>query len=106
MDKNLSKHALDAPKRIGKRGLRIVNGDGTQNPPYRRFSLATVRGCRSELATLYRMARAGQMNLSDACKYAYLVTSIAKLIEIGDLEQRLNKLEKLEAIDEQYRKQD
>ena len=104
MDENLPKPALDAPKRVGKRSLRIVNGGVTQDPPPRRFSLATVKGCRSELASLYRLARAGQIDLSEACKYAYLVTSIAKLIEIGDLEQRLNKLEKLEAIDEQYQR--
>ncbi len=88
--------ALTAPKSQHKPALSLVNSGATQNPPTRRFSLATVRGCRSELASLYRLARAGQMDLSEACKFGYLVTSIAKLIEIGDLEQRLNELEHLE----------
>ena len=105
-DETAPKSDSNASKSSGKRSLRIITGDGTGNPPPRRFSLATVRGCRSELASLYRLARGGQMDLSGACKFAYLITSIAKLIEIGDLEQRLNVLEEVEAIDEQYRKQD
>lgn len=92
---NPESHTLSTPKGSRKTSLSLVDSGGTHNPPPRRFSLATVRGCRSELASLYRMARAGQMDLSEACKFGYLVTSIAKLIEIGDLERRLNELEHL-----------
>lgn len=55
--------------------------------------LATIEDCRREMARVYRDARTGQSDTADASRLVYMLTSIAKMIEIGQLEERLTALE-------------
>ena len=55
--------------------------------------LATIRGCRRELASLYCAAKAGAVEVSEATKLAYVLKTIIEAIQSGDIEERLTTLE-------------
>ena len=61
--------------------------------PAHQIKLATIEDCRREMARVYRDARTGQAETADASRLVYMLTSIAKMIEVGQLEERLNALE-------------
>ncbi len=63
--------------------------------PTPQLKLATIDDCRREMARVYRDARTGQAETADASRLVYMLTSIAKLIETGQLEERLNELERI-----------
>jgi hypothetical protein len=48
-----------------------------------------------EMARLYRDARTGQVEITDATKLAYILTQLATLMRIDDLEQRTAALERV-----------
>ena len=62
--------------------------------PTPQLKLATIEDCRREMARVYRDARSATTDTADASRLVYMLTSIAKMIEIGQLEQRLIALEK------------
>lgn len=64
--------------------------------PTPQIKLATIDDCRREMARVYRDARTGQTSTADASRLVYMLTSIAKMIEIGQLEQRLAALERIQ----------
>ena len=72
-------------------GKRI--GGSPPAPADRRVRLDTIPRCRRELARLYTEARAGRLPAQEATRLASIVTSIARLIEGAELEQRLDALE-------------
>jgi hypothetical protein len=57
------------------------------------LKLASIEDCRREMARVYRDARNGQAETADASRLVYMLTSIAKLIELGELEKRITNLE-------------
>jgi len=57
--------------------------------------LGTAAEVRMEMARLYREARTGQVEITDATKLAYLLTQLATLMRIDDLEQRTAALERV-----------
>ena len=61
--------------------------------PTPQLKLATIDDCRREMARVYRDARTGMTDTANASRLVYMLTSIAKMIEIGQLEQRLTILE-------------
>jgi hypothetical protein len=61
--------------------------------PTPQLKLATIDDCRREMARVYRDARTATTDTADASRLVYMLTSIAKMIEIGQLEQRLIALE-------------
>ena len=61
--------------------------------PTPQLKLATIDDCRREMARVYRDARTGVADTANASRLVYMLTSIAKMIEIGQLEQRLTILE-------------
>lgn len=60
-------------------------------PP--RVKLTTIRDCRREAAKVYLECRRGLIDPSDATKLSYQLQTIGKLIEAGDMEERLVALE-------------
>lgn len=58
-----------------------------------RVRLDTVSDARREVAKLYRMAREGEIEISDASKLANILALIARMVEGSDLEARLEALE-------------
>jgi hypothetical protein len=57
--------------------------------------LGTAAEIRAEMARLYRDARTGQVEITDATKLAYILTQLATLMRIDDLEQRTAALERV-----------
>ncbi len=61
--------------------------------PTPQLKLATVDDCRREMARVYREAKTAKLDMADASRLVYMLTSIAKMIELGQLEQRITQLE-------------
>lgn len=61
-------------------------------PP--KIGLNSIGDVRREMGTIYREARAGKLDISDAGRLAYVLTGIGKLIEVELIEQRLAELER------------
>lgn len=80
------------PKKATKPPV-IIDGQRLTVIPTPQLKLATIEDCRREMARVYRDARTGQADTAEASRLVYMLTSIAKMIEIGQLEQRLIALE-------------
>ena len=61
--------------------------------PTPQLKLATVDDCRREMARVYREAKTAKLDMADASRLVYMLTSLAKMIELGQLEQRITQLE-------------
>ena len=74
--------------------LEVINNSVDVLPPKNRsLHLTTVGHCRAELATIYRQAKTGQIQLADATKLAFILVSLSRMIETSDLELRVVALE-------------
>lgn len=64
-------------------------------PPYtpRVGRLHTLAGVRREFARLYTDARTGRITPEAAGKLAYVLTSLNRTLEVGQIEARLDALE-------------
>jgi hypothetical protein len=60
-----------------------------------RLKLATAEDVRRELARVYREARSKRMDVADASRLANILQILSRCIEVGDLEERIRKLEAL-----------
>lgn len=61
--------------------------------PTPQIKLATIEDCRREMARVYRDAKSLSIDSADASRFVYMLTSIAKMIELGQLEERITLLE-------------
>lgn len=80
-----TKKATDQPVVHEGQVLKVI--------PTPQLKLATIEDCRREMARVYRDARTAITDTADASRLVYMLTSIAKMIEIGQLEQRISLLE-------------
>lgn len=71
----------------------VHEGQLLRSVPTPQLKLATIEDCRREMARVYRDARTATTDTADASRLVYILTSIAKMIEIGQLEQRITILE-------------
>ena len=92
----LSTTTKTAPTRKPRGALTIVQGGSPRTPPPRRLALTNLRAVRREMATVYWLARDGRMEVSDAAKLSFILSSIGKVLMDSDLEGRLRALEHLE----------
>lgn len=69
--------------------------DQSTEPPYtpRVGRLHTLGGVRREFARLYTDARTGKITPEAAGKLAYVLTSLHRTLEVGQIEARLDALE-------------
>ncbi len=79
---------------------QVIEGEVISPDPYppkysqiRPPRLGTIRDVRREMAKVYADMRLHKIDPSDGAKLVYVLTSIAKAIEMGELEARLNALE-------------
>jgi hypothetical protein len=68
-------------------------GGGTPPRGRTRLRLDTLDRVRRELTRIYRQARDGDRDVSDASKLGHLLVAIGRLIEGSDIEKRLAALE-------------
>lgn len=59
----------------------------------RRLPLKTAQHVRSELARVYRSMKHGDIDPSIGTKLTYVLVALGKMIEVGDLEKRIEALE-------------
>ena len=76
--------------------VTIDGTTGQPDPTPPRIKLSSIEDVRREMATIYREARAGRVDIGDAGRLAYILAGIGKMIEIVELEKRLEKLETLQ----------
>ncbi len=75
--------------------LDATTGKPDPPPPViPKIKLNSIGDIRREMGTIYREARAGKLDISDAGRLAYVLTGIGKLIEVELIEQRLAELER------------
>lgn len=72
----------------------VHEGQELRAVPTPQLKLATIEDIRREMARVYRDARTATTDTADASRLVYMLVSIAKMIEIGQLEERLIALEK------------
>lgn len=56
--------------------------------------LKTIDNCRLEMARIYREMKTGKRDMSDGARLVYVLTSIAKMIELSQFEARMDEVEK------------
>lgn len=79
---------------MAKRTPTTIDGaTGKPDPSPRRVRLETMTDIKREMARVYREARGGRLNLSDAGKLTFMLTQIGRTIEGSDIERRLRALE-------------
>ena len=71
----------------------IHEGQLLQALPTPQLKLATIEDCRREMARVYRDARTARIDSQDASRFVYILSQIGKLIELSDIEKRLEILE-------------
>ena len=72
--------------------IDATSGMPTPTPP--KIKLNALEDVRREMASVYREARGGRMDTSEAGRLAYILSSIGKLIEATEIEKRLEQLER------------
>ena len=75
----------------------MIDGNGltpTPTPPPKVGRLESLRDVRRELSRVYRDARQNKISTVDGSRLAFMLATIAKIIEGSDFEARLEKLER------------
>jgi hypothetical protein len=67
---------------------------GACTPTPSKIRLNELEDVRREMARVYREARGGIIDSSEAGRFAYILTGIGKLIEATVIEKRLEQLER------------
>ena len=76
-----------------KQPVTVDNKSGKVLPTPKKIDLKSVNDIRLEMATVYRLMRSGQIETTDGTKLVYVLSAIGKLIEIHDIEKRIELLE-------------
>jgi len=100
---------VSAPKlaRKGKaRESETQSHEGGSRPRASRVRLQTMADTRREAGKLYREARGGVLNPVTACKLGFLLQLVGRLVEVEQLEQRIEHLERRLSNDGGSRRQD
>lgn len=80
-------------KNSRKNDVEIIMAGGETDPPPRWVSLNSLHDVRREMASVYRQAKAGRMDVQEATRLTYILSNIAKVIETSDVAMRLELLE-------------
>ena len=76
-----------------KEPVTVDNISGKVLPSPRGIKLKSIDDVRVEMASVYRGMKGGSIETSDGTKLVYVLSAIAKAIEIHDIEQRIKLLE-------------
>ncbi|SNX60383.1 hypothetical protein SAMN06296273_1845 [Nitrosomonas ureae] len=75
------------PVTIDMKGIEVI--------PTPKIKLANIEDCRREMASVYRDARSGRIDSQDGSRLVYMLSQVSKLIELSDIEKRIEVLENL-----------
>lgn len=87
--------SADPAEKQQRRGKKGMQETPPPLPPKVRKALSKVEHCRAELAAVYREARAGRLDIANASKLGNILSLLARMIESGDVERRVEALEQL-----------
>lgn len=77
-----------------EREPETIDGEtGRLDPTPRRIDLSNLRDIRLELAAVYRKMDSGAIEAQEGTKRAYVLKTIADVIELSELERRILELE-------------
>lgn len=62
-------------------------------PPPAKIDLKSIDDVRLEMARVYRQMKSGEIETSDGTKLVYVLSQIGKMIEVHDIEKRIELLE-------------
>ncbi len=85
------KRPIESAKR---QAVTIDATSGMCTPTLPKIKLYELEDVRREMARVYREARAGKIDSSEAGRLAYILTGIGKLIEATEIEKRLSQMER------------
>jgi hypothetical protein len=87
---------IAAPKRIakGEQGHDVVRLVAIPTP---RIKLSTPRHVAREMAQTYRQVKCGRLDSAEGSKRVFMLSSLAKVLELANLEARIEALERGEA---------
>ena len=75
-----------------------ITGEVETLPPSKdrryRCKLDSLSDVKQEMATVYKQARSGIVEVADATKFVWMLQAVGKIIETSDLEKRIEILEK------------
>jgi hypothetical protein len=72
--------------------IDATSGTCTPTPP--KIKLNTLEDVRREMAKVYREARGGGMDASEAGRFAYILSGIGRLYEATAIERRIVQMER------------
>ena len=73
--------------------MTIDNESGKLLPTPKGIKLKTIDDVRVEMASVYRSMKSGSIETSDGTKLVYVLSAIAKAIEVNYIEKRITLLE-------------
>lgn len=74
--------------------ITIDNASGEVYPiPSKKIDLANINDVRLEMASVYRGMKSGSIEAGDGSRLVYVLGQIGKMIELHDIERRINQLE-------------
>lgn len=71
---------------------------GKPDPTPRRIDLSTLRDVRLEMAAVYRRIDSGAIQASEGTKLVYVLRQIGDIIEMADIEKRIEAIEERQAL--------
>lgn len=75
--------------------LEVIDGELIPaDPTPKQIKLVTIMDCKREMARVYRDSRQGRIDIQDGTRLVYMLSQIGKLIEVSELEKRIELLEK------------
>jgi hypothetical protein len=72
---------------------KSIDSDARMADTKRRYSTASVKGCRQEMSRIYRLTRDGFIEPDVGSKLTYMLGQISKLIIEAEIEARVRRLE-------------
>ena len=69
-----------------------ASGDVLPTRP-KKVDLKSINDVRLEMASVYRQMKSGEIETSDGTKLVYVLGQIGKMIEVHDIEKRIELLE-------------
>ena len=73
--------------------VTVDNISGKVLPSPKGIKLKTIDDVRVEMASVYRGMKSGSIETSDGTKFIYALGAIGKMIEVHDIEKRIELLE-------------
>lgn len=73
--------------------VTVDNASGKVLATPKKIDLKTIDSVRVEMAKVYRDMRSGKIETSDGSRLVYVLAQLGKLVELYDIEKRINLLE-------------